>query len=197
MVTSKRLALLYGHIDEGSLFEALTGLDRVALWKGAAAVLSANIGNLSFASACRSGLMRVSDRAEESEAVLISESDVTCKLGYQPADLRLVERFIDCINPQRSQHSHRLSKWITSSARRDPRSTLQLLEKLAAKLEEFDRHRIWMDDEAIAAAMLEILREADESNDADLIHRAIALQDRFLALGLRSAEKMLERAVSS
>ncbi|MEO1376168.1 MAG: hypothetical protein AAFW70_18015 [Cyanobacteria bacterium J06635_10] len=42
--------------------------------------------------------------------------------------------------------------------------------------------------------MNEILREADEGDNPQLIQRAISLQDRFLILGIRGMEELLNKA---
>jgi len=55
------LALLEGHLDADCLFRRLQAEDRAALWHGAVAVFSANIGRANLAAACRSGLLRVLD----------------------------------------------------------------------------------------------------------------------------------------
>jgi len=71
---------------------------------------------------------------------------------------------------------------------------LLLLEKLAPKVEGWGLYGGFLHGEPLIDAMLEILREADQSDDPMLIARAIALQDRFLGLGLMGMEAMLEKA---
>lgn len=48
--------------------------------------------------------------------------------------------------------------------------------------------------EPLIAALNEILREADETDDPKLIQRAINLQDRFLKLDMRGMEELLNKA---
>lgn len=188
------LALLEGHVTEETLFERLTTLDRAALWKAAADVFTANIGNPALAPVCRHGLLRILDRVETADEPLLSDLGLTRKLGWQPADLQLVARFIASIGPTRRQDLLKLPDWLATAARRDPRGTLPLLEGLASRLTAADTPHTLIDAKPLIAAMLEILREADDSGDLNLINRAIALQDRFLMLGLTDMDAMLDEA---
>src|SRR5919202_3678642 len=66
--------------------------------------------------------------------------------------------------------------------RHDPLFALDVVEELTSKLErEMKPHQIWH-TKPLIAALKEILSEADETDDSELIQRAINLQDRFLRL---------------
>ncbi len=54
-------------------------------------------------------------------------------------------------------------------------------------------YRIWQTDPLIAA-LVEILREADETNDPAFIQAAINLQDRFLRMDIAGMEDLLVNA---
>lgn len=54
-------------------------------------------------------------------------------------------------------------------------------------------HQIWH-TQPLVAALKEILSEADESDNSELIQRAISLQDRFLKLDVYGIEELLARA---
>jgi hypothetical protein len=189
------LALLEGQLSEDVLFARLTTLERPSLWQGAASVFSANIGKAELAPACRSGLSRILDCAKAIEIVVVLDRVLMSQIGFQSADLRIVERFIDCIGPSHQRRNlFELPKWLATAARRDPTQVLPLLEKLAPKVEGWGLYGGFLHGEPLIDAMLEILREADQSDDPMLIARAIALQDRFLGIGLTGMEDMLEKA---
>lgn len=87
-------------------------------------------------------------------------------------------------------------------ARRDPLSALDMAEVLVEKLEMKMRsrsgagtrsHLLWR-TQPLIAALNEILREADETDDSELIHRAISLQDCFLRLDLHGIEELFVKA---
>jgi hypothetical protein len=42
--------------------------------------------------------------------------------------------------------------------------------------------------------LLEILREADETDDPELIARAVRLQDEFLRLGVHGVQELLDKS---
>jgi hypothetical protein len=46
----------------------------------------------------------------------------------------------------------------------------------------------------LIATLKEILSEADETDDSELIQRAINLQDRFLRLDIHGIEELLAKA---
>jgi hypothetical protein len=114
---------------------------------------------------------------------------------FQAADMDLIARLIERITPNPEHRDFMgLPDWLATAACRDPIATLPLLESLAIKLNELQDKNAFFDGEPLIAALLEVLREADESDDRNLLARSIALQDRFLGLGLSGVEEMLETA---
>jgi len=93
------LAVLEGHITEDELFHSLATLDQPALWKGAVSVFAANIGQPELALTCRSGLSRILDFCQTGEIVFALDQRQINHIGFHAADLRLVDKFIDCIGP--------------------------------------------------------------------------------------------------
>jgi hypothetical protein len=191
------MALLEGHLTEDALFAALEGMDRPGLWKGAAAVFSANMGNARLARVCRTGLLRLLDCTAEAEPILLLDRHLADGIGSSAADIELVARLIERIGPRTKSHDiFALPDWLAGTARRNPMAALHLLEKLAARLDGLDRAGPFLHGESLIVALLEILREADDSDDPALIGRAIALQDRFLGLGVIGMEEMLDKATA-
>jgi hypothetical protein len=89
---------------------------------------------------------------------------------------------------------HQLLRWLEDFAIRDPLAALAVFERLATKLEGVgDPVRLWPTDPVIAG-VASILREADQTDDESLIHRAVTLQDRFLRIGIRGIEELFDQA---
>lgn len=96
---------------------------------------------------------------------------------------------------QRSHDMHGFFEWLGHEARNNPIEALGFAEMLADKFEILENpQQVWR-TEPLVAALVEIMREADESDDQALIQRVIALQDRFLKLDIRGMSDLLEEAV--
>jgi hypothetical protein len=85
-------------------------------------------------------------------------------------------------------------EWLALRSRRDPLSALNLTAALADGLGLRNQSQVFWPTEPLIATLIEILREADETDDATMIQRAIQLQDRFLKMDLRDMETLLDRA---
>ena len=184
------LAVLEGKMAGDDLFRTLSTLDRPALWQGAASVFSVNIGEKALAPVCRAGILRILDGTQAEGAILALDRTLMDHVGFQAADMGLIARLIDRIAPRPEHRDFMgLPEWLASAARRDPIATLPLLERLAVKLDESLDRSAYFNGEPLISALLEILREADDSDDRELVARAIALQDRFVGLGFSAVWK--------
>lgn len=189
------LASLAGHISQEALFEALTTANDEA-WKGVAQVFAANLERREHTAICHSGLINTLHHGNLSnEAIRKIE---TCfrdeaKRGLIQPELALA--FLDRLSRADEKHSIRhFLEWLSHEARRDPLFTLDVAEILAEKLETKMRsHQIWH-TQPLITALNEILREADETDDPELIQRAINLQDRFLRLDIYGIEELFAKA---
>jgi DNA polymerase III delta subunit len=86
--------------------------------------------------------------------------------------------------------------WIAAAVGHDPAGALPLLEKLIAGLEDRPDEGLFLLSDLLIAALVVILREADQLGDESLVRRALSLQDAYLRLGVPGMEEML-RAASS
>ena len=94
----------------------------------------------------------------------------------------------------RHQDFHDFLDWIADLASRDPIAALTVCERLVSKLSDLESPlQIWR-TESLISALSAILREADETDDETLIHRAVNLQDQFLRLDIRGIEDFFEQA---
>jgi hypothetical protein len=79
-------------------------------------------------------------------------------------------------------------------SRRNPLYITELIEILVEKFERgINTGLIWQ-TKPLIVALNEILREADETDEPQLIQRAINLQDRFLKLDIQGMEELLRKA---
>jgi hypothetical protein len=101
--------------------------------------------------------------------------------------------FVDALSAGGKLHgAYPFLEWLPFKARRNPLAALRLTEALANKLEQQDQAQGFWHTEPLVATLVEILREADETDDPTMIQRAIQLQDRFLKMELRGMETLLD-----
>jgi hypothetical protein len=188
------LASLAGHISQEELFANLAKAN-LSAWKGAIQVFTANLNLQEHTAKCLSGLIAVLQHKNLSEEV-IREIDrcfeEETKRAFIPRELALA--FLEALPASaRGFDFNGFLQWLGYESRRDPLSALELTETLAEKFETIINASLRKTDPLISA-LNEILREADETDDQQLIQRAINIQDRFLRLGVRGVEELLNRA---
>jgi hypothetical protein len=190
------LASLAGNISQEQLFATLVKTNSNAAWQGVTQVFVANLELKEHTENCITGLINVLgyknisqdilgkiDRCfeEESKRACIRREFALAFLEALPASARDIDfdGFLE---------------WLGYESRRNPLSALELTETLAAKFESRMNVSLLWPTEPLIAALNEILREADETDDPKLIQRAINLQDSFLKLDMRGMEELLNKA---
>ena len=193
------LALLSGHIVEDDLFQELNSLGLTSAWVGASQVFAANLDRPAGNSLCIKGLRRI----------LQTE-------GLDKQVCRGIEHAFDPKN-----HGHVLDKdfalefmakvsedsedmgldsfldWIADLTARDPISSLDICERLAGILSgKSSRYQLWH-TEPLISTISSILREADETDNQELINRAIRLQDQFLRMDIHGMNDYFKHAGQS
>ncbi|CAA6810026.1 MAG: Unknown protein [uncultured Thiotrichaceae bacterium] len=176
---------LSGHISQDQLFEQLAAVNQEEGWIAASQVFAANLDKHVRDGACVNGLTRILE-LELGLPRVISEIEDAFDLkkqgNYLGVDFALL--YIDRVSfdEERWSITHLLD-WIASLSSRDPLTTLELMERLAEKLSS-EYARQMYDGKSLIQALNSLLREADETDDEELIARVIRLQDRFLQLDL-------------
>jgi hypothetical protein len=190
------LASLAGHISQEELFEILTKKESHGAWLGATQVFTANLDLQEHTAKCISGILAVL-RYENLSNDIIREVDRCFKPERK---ITLIQRgfalaFIEALSASTSEFDFDcFLEWLGYESCLNPLSVLELIEALAEKFETtINASQLWK-TEPLISAFNEILREADETDDPQLIQRAINLQDRFLRLGIRGMEELLNRA---
>jgi hypothetical protein len=189
------LASLAGYISQEQLFDTLTKTNTDA-WSGAAQVFAANLNRQEHTEKCHSGLVTILHRGNPSERVFRKVE----KCFGEEANRGLIRRelalaFLDALSRCTGGGDvYHFLEWLGYEAHRDPLFALDVAEVLAEKLERnMKPHQIWH-TQPLIAGLNEILREADETDDPELIQRAISLQDRFLRLDIHGIEELLVKA---
>ncbi|MEW6220935.1 MAG: hypothetical protein AB1634_15575 [Thermodesulfobacteriota bacterium] len=188
------LACLEGHLPLASLLESLPSLPGSA-WKGVAAVFAANLDKRDMIAVCQEGLLGLLAAAGLPDEIM-PEIEGCFEGGSQGAvSQALALAFVRALpSRDRGQNLSHFLEWLARHARHDPDSALVIAEKLAERLAAVAQPLMLWPPKPLMAALVEILREADQMDDADRIRRAIALQDRFLALDVHGMEELLDQA---
>jgi ATPase family associated with various cellular activities (AAA) len=192
------LSSLAGHINQETLFESLKTANSDA-WKGAAQVFVANLDRQEHSVVCYSGLMNMLAHENLTDEVFRIIDGCFKEDSFRTLVTdELALAFLNAISDLTNEHDiHNFLEWLSHRARYDPLFALDLAEVLAEKIEtKTQLQQIWS-TEPLIAALNEILREADETDDANLIKRAVTLQDRFLRLDIHGIEKLLEESGKS
>jgi len=190
------LCMIQGHFTQQDFFKELKQIDNKDVWDGALSVFIANLEK-DYDGLCH-----------ESFRKSMKESKVAKKFGHKiDGAFKLDEggKFINSATGQLFINSLVLDKeknpkmnyfidWIEYQSRIDPMIALELCESLLSKLLSFEtKVRLWH-SEPLISALTTILREADESDDLELINRAVHVQDQFLLMGIDGMDKYLEEA---
>ena len=190
------LASLSEHIEQDDLFRRLESTNLASAWVGTSQVFAANLDHHLHGDLCINGLRRILQRENLDEKVYRTiEHSFAPKEHGSLLDREFALIFIDAIRPADQNLSlHDFLDWIGDLAGRDPVTALDTCERLTIRLNELDsQHWIWH-TEPLIAALSSILREADETDDSDLIRRAVRLQDQFLRMDIPGMDDYFKRA---
>lgn len=190
------LAVLSGHIEEAELFRQLESMNLSSAWLGASAVFVANLDMHRHDGLCVNGLRRILQLPNlENQIYGNIERAFDPKNHGRLLGKDLAINFIDAIKPDNQPFGlFTFLDWIADLAGRDPISALEICERLAKRLGEMaSPYHIWH-HEPLIAALSSILREADETDDDELINRAVRLQDFFLRLDMPGIDDYLNQA---
>jgi hypothetical protein len=188
------LASLAGHLSQEDLFHSLETANDKA-WRGVAQVFTANIDRNEHTSICSEGLLTILNRNDLSDEVLHVIAHF-----FRQEDKRI---FIKCSlalsflrqasSIKARSHLDGFLEWLSYEASHNPISALGMTELLLDQLEsQMVRQHIWH-IEPLIAVLSTILREADETDDLELIQRSIDVQDRFLRLEIYGLEILLDQ----
>jgi hypothetical protein len=162
-----------------------------------AEVLAGNVGDNVQGARCQDGLVRLltSEGAPES---IVHPVEAAIRRG-KGAEGRVARKVVEALlqgPPDREDGEmrvHTILEWAEEEARYDALGVLPLLEGVSSWLEA-GHVRGFYSGQELVPTLTAVMREADESDDAALIARVIALQDRLLQLGVDELDRMLDVA---
>ncbi|HSN23034.1 MAG TPA: hypothetical protein VLS45_02500, partial [Methylomicrobium sp.] len=186
------LASLDGHLPQDSLFTQLEQANIAKQWKGAAQVFAANIERHN--DACMNGLRRILEREENDEETL----SAVCNAFNLEKNGKLLDASFAVLFIRKMRvdiNKYNLFDWIAWFAQKNAGAAIEVCEYMVEKLAASGAavSQLWH-SEPLLSALKNILREADESDDAELINRAVRLQDQFLRMDIAGMEEFLEQA---
>jgi hypothetical protein len=188
-------ASLSGHLTQDSLFAQLEKAKQPKQWEGAAEVFSANIERRN--DACMKGLLRILEREENDQETLSAvDHAFDLKKNGKLLDASFAVRFIKKMQLDSKGHRYlKLFDWIAWLAQKDVKDSLEVCEYLIEKIADSSTaaNDLWH-SEPLLAALKSILQEADESDDAAMINRAVRLQDQFFRIDLHGIEAFLNES---
>lgn len=190
------LASLAGHISQQELFATLVRINSNVAWKGTTEVFVANLNLQEHTTVCIFGLSAILKNECLSEEILKLIDgcfEEERKRDYISPEFAFT--FINAIKPPlKNAEFVGFLNWLGYKSRMKPLLILELMEALIEKFETgIDGNLLWP-TQPLIIALNEVLREADETDEPELIQRAINLQDRFLKLDIQGMEELLRKA---
>jgi len=194
------LALLSGRIDLHDFISQLQALGSIDAWTGAALVWS-NKGNMAqYFDQCvfgiSTGLQEPGDIASSVARKISSLFRKDQPLTVISSDI--IDKYLSAIEQDQSDkrfHLNGFGAWLKAMSQCRPDEALVSAERFAV----FIRHTKYQlyDLRDISQLMTRLFREAEEREESDngaMLHRVIALQDAFLAIGVNGLQDWLRDA---
>ena len=190
------LSVLAGHIELEDVFTALAEGDDIG-WQGACHVLQTNFGNSDCIKVCKAALVWILTDPHVPRRVLGYVHIDTRQAAVHTAEsLEVVMAWLraNVADEDRGMRTHVVVDWLAVKVTRDALGALPIMEELASCVERFSEGPYISSQDKLVGALNAVLREADECDDEDLISRVLALQDRFMRLGVSAIDAMLDAA---
>ena len=194
------LAVLSGLIGPSVFISQLHTLSSDDAWCGATSVWTANAGNPQHSEKCFEGFT-TGLSIDGATRLLVARGMNMMFRGDEPVPLvptSVVDLYFSALEGEKSDdrfHLHGFDDWLNSTCRLRPDETLESTERFANFVE---RTKYPLSDHgAISKLMTSFFREAEEREESDegvMLKRVIAVQDRFLAIGLYGLDEWLRDA---
>jgi hypothetical protein len=190
------LALLSGHMDKDKLFAELKAMSSPSAWKGVAQVFVANMDRHMGDGLCLQALKWILHDKDLDKATLhVIETAFKAEKHGRLLDRDFALDFIDAMQPD--AHGYDLSHfidWIAGLSICNPVAALDVCEQVVTKLNASESPRQLWHTEPLISTLSCILRETDQSDDEELIHRAVRLQDQFLQMDITGIDNFFNNA---
>nr|WP_321513163.1 AAA family ATPase [uncultured Pseudodesulfovibrio sp.] len=196
-VAGKIITLMYlsDIVDEEKYFSRITKSPEKAM-QGAVTNLAHNLYIEDVSTRCRNALSRIFAECSLTESVMRSFGSVfredSKKRNMVGRDL--VFSYLKALpKVSGSPGIFSFHRWLHAQAKNDPIQNLEYLEAMADTYEECGADtRLYGAREDIPIVLREILIEADETDDPDLISRVVNVQDRLMQTGFDGISKLYD-----
>lgn len=189
------LSCLSGLRDFEDLFRDLREIDSKSCWKGAVQVLTANLNKHEHRKGCEECLLEILKDEDLAIQILSKAESAFGDDNVKPfISEEFALAFIRVFNAEGGRRDlFHFLEWISFVASANPLRVLCIIDALATKLESFDPPFELWHTEPLISTLIAILKEADETDDPELIGQAIELQDRYLKLNLNDFESAFDQ----
>lgn len=189
------LAYLSGYFTEKQLFDGLLEFNNNDAWLGAEQVFSSNILNSIHTYTCEKGILRLLHHCPSGKDVLGRIDFVFEKLSANSATVfEIAESYINAAPEEEAfRFRHLFYDWIARLSENAPWKALNICEQLLDKIDSMKIQYYIAHGEILVSAAFRILREADDSDNPELISRSIALQDRLLRMNIGNMAEALDK----
>lgn len=189
------LSMLSNHLRWDSVFSVVIK-SPPTVWDGVFEVLTANLIHDRIHSVCESRLVQLLNEPNLSKSSLKSVMYAVTHPETKPYLTKAVIKtlIIQAIEHRCSDIS--LESIFECAARHvedNPHIFLDLLEQVVSGFED-KFIRLPYDSRSLVSLLISMLREADESDNPDMIQRTVRLHDRLLKLGVTKVDQMLDEA---
>ncbi len=183
------LAYLSGHVSWDSLCLHIEQLGKDCA-TGCAQVFATNIDKKECMEMCEEGLLYLLLKDSVSDDVVNRAAKIFEK--KIPVSDELIYAFLDAVSKTKSRIGvRRFNDWLAQRAAMNPCWAIAPCERLAdVCIPKTDSYFYMSGRESLICTLTEILREADESDDEELIMRVLNVQDKFLDLGITDIEQI-------
>lgn len=189
------LATLAGHMSIEDLFCELEKIDRSDAWAGAALVFASNLDHKQDAGAGNRALLRImaTKRCKEVIGAVDHAFQREASSTFVTDEVALAFIKLDVDHTSGHDWFH-FCDWLERVALDDAERGLPLLEAVVSKLEQGQMRYYSLHSKPLISTLTILLRDADQKDDEQLIHRVISVHDRLLKLDVHGMEQMIKNA---
>lgn len=190
------LVCLAGNIPLAPLLQKVQKSDSIKALQGAVQVFAANLNSRDSYQLCHEGLLAILRSFPQAREIIDAVEHVFSNESNHPyISMELAKAYLHILTDTNGRCDLReFLQWLAYAARENPMDALEAAEAMLDMIENRKEPcQIWSTKDLLAA-LTAIMREADESDEPDLIHRAIYLQDQLLKLDVRGMEELFEAA---
>lgn len=189
------LMFLTDLISESDYFSVISKAQDMAV-KGAVGTFVHNLHISDISSRCSASLIRILNECNVTEAILQTFGNAFNDSPGRRASVtsEMVYSYLVAL-PKIVGHPgiFRFHRWLLSQAHNNPLLNLEYLEAMAESYEKCgSKTNLYGSREDIPVVLKEILVEADESDDPELIKRVIKLQDRLMKMDFDGISKLYD-----